>query len=245
MRGIDVSHHNGRIDWGKVASSGKGFAILKAMYESSHRPDECFEYNYREASGAGMLLGAYIFIGSRSIQDPKEDAEAFLRILNGRKLEYGVWIDAEASRLRALPKNVIESIILTEADVLEKAGYSVGVYTNIDWHRNVLTDTVKDNYRLWMARYPRNDDGTMHEGISPANIRNVVAWQYSSKGKVPGISGNVDLNIDFGNMAANMRKSRHDIAREVIGGKWGTSSSSPTRRELLTAAGYDYDDIPC
>jgi len=240
MYGIDVSHYQKDIDWSKVKQSGKEFAIMKAMYETSHRPDECFEKNYRGCKANNIITGAYIFIGSKSIENPKDDAEAFLNILNGREMQYGIWIDAESAKLRACGKARVEQIILTEIDVIKKAGYRVGVYTNLDWYKNVLTASIK-NYPIWMARYPLNDNGTIKTSLSPKDkYPNVVAWQYSSKGKVPGIKGNVDMDVDYGFMA---RKTVEQLALEVIDGKWGSAKTNPTRKTLLTNAGYNYIDV--
>lgn len=240
MLGIDVSHYQLDIDWAKVKKANYEFAIMKAMYETSYKKDEYFEKNYRGCIANNIMPGAYIFIGSKSINNPKEDAESFLDILAGRKLEYGVWIDAESSKLRACGKQRVQDIIITEAEIIRRAGYGVGVYVNLDWYQNVLTDTVKNNYKIWMARYPKNDDGTLRTALSPKGKKNVVAWQYSSKGRVPGIKGNVDLDVDFGYSA---KKTNHEIALEVIDGKWGTANTNPTRKSRLTAAGYNYIEV--
>lgn len=240
MYGVDVSHYQLDIDWSQVRKSGKEFAILKAMYEGSRNRDEYFEKNYRDCIENGFLTGAYIFIGSKSIADPVGDAYAFLHILNGRGMKYGVWIDAEYSVLRAQGKQKIETIIQTEGDILRRAGYRVGVYCNYDWYKNVLTTSVKNSYPLWIARYPKNDVGKIVSSLSPKDLKNTVAWQYSSKGKVPGIRGNVDLDVDYGFMP---KKSVEEIAQEVLDNKWGTRNTNPTRKQLLTNAGYNYIDV--
>mgnify|MGYP002622439202 CR=1 FL=1 len=240
MYGIDVSHYQKDIDWNKVKESGKEFAILKAMYETSHNKDEYFEKNYTGCVNNGIHVGAYIFIGSKSIENPVQDAQAFLSILGKRNLSYGVWIDAESAKLRAQGKEKIELIILREIDVIRNAGYEVGVYTNLDWYKNVLTAPVK-KFPIWMARYSSNDNGNIVSNLSPkGKYENVVAWQYSSKGKVPGIVGNVDMDVDYGFMK---RKTNEEIAVEVIDGKWGTQKTNPTRKSRLENAGYNYIEI--
>jgi GH25 family lysozyme M1 (1,4-beta-N-acetylmuramidase) len=103
-----------------------------------------------------------------------------------------------------------------------------------------LTDVVKNNYKIWCARYPKNDNGTIKNNLSVKGLKNIVAWQYSSKGKVPGIVGNVDMDVDFGFMK---RKTNLEVAKEVLEGKWGTAHTNPTRKSRLTAAGYDYREI--
>ena len=202
--GIDVSHYQGNIDWGKVKATGKvKFAIMKAMYETSKRADETFEKNYISCGTNGISSGVYNFIGSVSASDPVADAKAFLKILNGRKLEMGIWIDVESKNLRSLGKEKIESVILKETAIFESAGYNVGIYCNYDWYKNVITDKIKKDFegRFWIARYPKPDNGTYKEKstLSPKSF--AIAWQYSSKGKVPGINGNVDMDVFFSEIA--------------------------------------------
>ena len=237
--GIDVSHHQKLIDWGKVAGTGIKFCIMKAMYESTHKPDEYFDKNYLGCVANKIEKGSYIFIGSKSIANPVEDANAYLDILDGRKFEYGVWIDAEGNSLRAIGKKRITEIIIKEASIIEQAGYRVGIYTNPDWYKNVLdVDMLRYKYPFWVGRYPKNDVGNMEVRLSPKEY--AEAWQFSSKGKVPGIVGNVDLDIDFsyGEFMQNYK-----IAEEVLVGKWGSANTNPTRRERLEKNGYSYKTV--
>lgn len=238
--GVDVSHYQRNINWGKVKENSTiRFCIMKAMYESSHKVDECFENNYRGCKANGIKTGTYIFIGSKSMENPKEDAEAFLDILNGRKLEYGIWLDAESAKVRALGKHRITTILIQEANIFEKAGYRVGIYTNPDWYKNVLdVDILRNKYPFWVARYPKDDNGNMQNRLSPKEY--AEAWQYSSKGNVPGIVGNVDLDIDY-SYAEFMRN--YAMAEQVLAGKYGTANTKPTRKERLEALGYNYRTV--
>ena len=247
--GIDVSHYQGKIDWEKVSKSKK-FAIMKCMYEAqSHRKDETFEENYRKAGIYGVSRGVYIFIASASIRDPQGDANALLKHLADRPLEYGIWLDFEAAVLRAQGKDKIKDLAYVYANTFRAAGYYVGIYCNKDWYDNVIHDDLKKDFEFWIARYPRNDRGEYNpkSTLKPAYTQ-AVAWQYSSKGRVDGIAGNVDLDVDFDgivNLIAKTpyKKTNREIAREVLEGKWGTKNTKPTRKELLTRAGYDYNVI--
>lgn len=248
LLGIDISHHNGKIDWQKVSKVGKKFAILKCQYEAqSHRIDETFEYNYAESGKYGLARGAYIFIASASMAAPEEDARSLLNHLKGRKLEYGIWLDLEANVVRAKGKAYIRGLVNIYVSIFRAAGYYVGIYCNRDWYMNVMHDDLKANYDFWIARYPKNDSGTYNPNSSlKPSPKMAVAWQYSSKGHVNGISGNVDLDVDYDgviNLARPDRKTNAQIAAEVLQGKWGTAKSKPTRKQLLTAAGYDYKAI--
>lgn len=248
IQGIDVSHHNGHIDWAKVAKAGKKFAILKCQYEAqSHRLDETFEYNYAEAGLQGIARGVYIFIASASMADMEGDAKSLIKHLNGRPLEYGIWIDLEAAIVKTRGKAYIRGLVNTYAKIFRQAGYYTGIYCNRDWYLNVIHDDLKASYDFWIARYPKVDTGAYNpnSSLKPNSVM-AVAWQYSSKGHVNGIKGYVDLDVDYDgviNLARPDRKTALEIAQEVLDGKWGTKKTHPTRKELLTAAGYDYNSI--
>ena len=248
--GIDVSHYQRTIEWKKVAESGKKFAILKCMYEAqSHRIDEYFEENYRQCGIYGLARGVYIYIARASIADPVGDANALLAHLKNRPLEYGIWLDFEDESLRRQGKAKIRDLAYLYIGKFRSAGYHVGIYCNKDWYDNVIHPDLKRDFDFWIARYPKNDVGAYyHSSKLKPNYQQAVGWQYSSKGKVPGINGNVDLDVDFDGVVnlictAPTRKTNHEIAREVLEGKWGTAKTTPTRRELLTRAGYDYKEI--
>ena len=248
--GIDVSHYQGAIDWNEVAKDGKKFAILKCQYEAqSHRKDEFFDRNYDGAGENGIARGVYIYIARASMADPEKDAQALLSNLDGRKLEYGIWLDLEDKTVEAKGKAYIRDLAYLYADIFMKAGYYVGIYCNRDWYIRLIHDDLKRDFDFWIARYPRDDKGKYNFNSSLKPKSNIaVAWQYSSKGFVPGIKTRCDLDVDYDGIVSltastPTRKSNEEIAKEVLDNKWGTKYTSPTRKELLTRAGYDYDAI--
>lgn len=248
--GIDVSHHNGTINWQQVRRDGKEFAILKCQYEAqSHRIDETFEYNYTEAGKYGIARGVYIYIARASMADPEADANALLKHLARRPLEYGIWLDLEDRSLEAKGKAYIRDLAFIYADIFHQAGYYVGIYSNKDWYTRLIHNDLKENFDFWIARYPKHDTGTYNKtsNLKPSPLV-AVAWQYSSKGNVAGIKTRCDLDVDYDGVVRliaqePLRKSNEEIAREVWEGKWGTEKTKPTRKELLTRAGYDYEAI--
>lgn len=197
--GIDVSHHQGKIDWSKVAASGKKFVIMKCQYEAqSHRKDDYFDYNYGEAGRFGLSRGVYIYIASASIADPKADAEALIKNLAGKNLEYGIWLDFEDRTLEAKGKGFIRDLAYIYADIFKKVGYFVGIYCNRDWYIRLIHDDLKRDFDFWIARFPRNDTGVYNKDSNLKPSPSIaVAWQYSSKGRVDGISTVVDLDVDY------------------------------------------------
>lgn len=196
--GIDVSHYQGDIDWKEVSSDKKTFAILKCQYEAqSHRKDECFEANYKGAGENGLSRGVYIYIARSSMADPQKDAESLLKHLDGRPLEYGIWLDLEDKTVEARGRIYIRDLAFLYADMFKKAGYYFGIYCNRDWYSRLIHEDLKMEFDFWIARYPSNDTGlyNAYSSLKPDNYG--VAWQYSSKGRVKGIKGNVDLDVDF------------------------------------------------
>lgn len=199
MRGIDVSHHQGNIDWASVKAFGIEFVIMKAMYENGHRIESSFLRNYEGA--AGLNRGAYIYNIARNVEQAVEEAEDFVKILGGRELEFGVWLDMEDSKISKLSRKTLWNIIDTEAEIITRAGYHVGIYCNKYWYTSILDgSSLSKRYDFWVARYPQADNGTIKESLAP---RYAKIWQYSSKGRVPGITGNVDMDIELSDLFDN------------------------------------------
>lgn len=190
-KGIDISHYQGAIDPNKV-SNAVDFVILKLSENQSK--DSRFELYYQTLK---KPLGAYIFNRAKNEAMATNEANFAVKQLDGRKLACGVWLDMEAEEIRKLGKSMITKIINKEASILKKAGYSVGVYCNLSWYNTVIDASIKKDYPIWVARYPSGDNGTIKDSLSPKGNTGVVMWQYSSKGRVNGITGNVDMDLAF------------------------------------------------
>lgn len=191
IKGIDVSSNQGKPDWAKVAKSGIKFAILRVHQRSG--VDGSFEYNYKGCKSNGILIGGYKYSYALTPAQAIDEAEDVIAALNGRGLDFPVFYDLEWSNQRKLGKQAIENIAVAFLVRMKKAGYKVGIYCNMDWHKNVLTDALR-KYECWIARYPADDNGSVQERLRPSVG---VGWQYSSKGKVSGISGNVDMDVFY------------------------------------------------
>lgn len=192
LYGIDVSKWNGTINWDKVNTD---FVICK-ITQKNNSVEPSFEKNYAGATAKGLPVGAYRYVYAQTIAEAKAEANAVVKILNGRKLAGWFWIDMEDSSIKRLGKQKLTAIIDAEAEILEAAGYKVGIYCNREWYNKVLDSAeLKNRYLFWIARYPLYDNGKLKESLSPKSY--AAIWQYSSKGKVDGISGNVDMNIAY------------------------------------------------
>ena len=190
-KGIDISSWQGKPDWTKVKKSGIEFAILRIHQKDG--PDASFEHNYKGCKANAILIGGYKYSYALTPAQALEEAEDTLRVLAGRGLDFPVFYDLEWNSQRKLGKQAIENIAVSFLTRIKKAGYKVGIYCNLDWYNNVLSDALKQ-YDCWIARYPASDNGSVQERLRP-NVG--VGWQYSSKGKVSGINGNVDMDVFY------------------------------------------------
>lgn len=190
IKGIDVSAYQKKPDWGTVVTSGIQFAIIRIANKDGKDPS--FEHNYEGCYNTGISRGVYRYCYSLNVTDAKKEAQEVVDILAHRNIEMGVWLDLERDRLRALGSDKVKEIANAWMQVIRDAGYECGIYCNLDWFKNVCGGL---DAKYWIARYPSKDDGTIHESLQP-NVGE-YGWQYSSKGSVPGISGNVDLDLWF------------------------------------------------
>ena len=187
IQGIDISHWNGDIDFDKVKASGVEFVIIKAGgSDKGFYTDPMFITNYNKAKAAGLIVGAYYFAGKnfRGVEAGFADAQRFIKILDGLKFEYPIFLDIEAQENRY--KEEITDAAVAFCEEMEKAGYFVGIYaSDISGFKDKLNhDRIKD-YTHWVARY----------GKEPEVCKSYGIWQYSSKGTVSGIVGSVDMDI--------------------------------------------------
>ena len=192
IKGIDVSAWQGNIDWKTVSEYGMGFALLR-ITESGNKTDTQFENNYTGCKKYNIPVGVYKYSYAKTVPQAEAEADAVLKVLNGRTLQFPVFYDLEWSDQRNLGQTTIEKIATAFLNKIENAGYKVGIYCNMDWYSNVLTNKLR-SYDLWLARYPANDDGWLQERLRP-DVG--VGWQYSSKAIIPGIDGYVDRNVFY------------------------------------------------
>lgn len=189
IKGIDISHWNRVNDFKMIKDSGVDFVIIKAGgSDKGLYVDRCFNDYYRLANLAGLKVGAYYFVGPKfiSYDDGKADAERFIRILNKRHLDYPAVLDLEATDKKDKMGATEASIAFLET--VKKNGYHPMIYaSDISGFKERLNiDELKD-YDKWVARY----------GKKPQYVTDVSIWQKSSTGSVPGIIGNVDLDVSY------------------------------------------------
>ena len=198
MKGIDVSFSQGSIDWRQVKTSGKAdFAIIRAGYgKYASQKDEYFERNYAGCKENGIPVGAYWYSYATTVEDAVREAQACLECIKGKQFEYPIYFDFEEDSQLRLGRERMSAIIKAFCDTVENAGYFVGIYSMKSALESHLTDEVRNRYTIWCAHI--NVNHTSYTGHS--------MWQYSWTGRIPGISGNVDLDESYIDYAKIMQE---------------------------------------
>ena len=191
--GVDVSAYQGKIDWKKVKASGIDFAIIRLGYRGYESgklvEDDYAKANLKGAAEAGLKVGAYFFSQALNIRETDEEINFILKILGDTKLEMPLVLDweipADTARTRKMDATTLTDIQRHFCGQVRDKGYQPMIYFN--WHQSEHLYTLHDleEYPFWLALY---QDRMTYPW-------KVEMWQYTDKGKVPGIQGNVDLNV--------------------------------------------------
>lgn len=201
-KGIDVSRHQGAVDFAKVKSAGVQFVILRAGFgRETSQKDTCFESNYAKAKAAGLPVGAYWYSYANSPEDARKEAKACLEVIKGKQFEFPVWYDIEYEPdILAMTRAARTECVKAFCDTLEAAGYYSGVYCSRDFLANKLDAGSLKAYDVWVAAYTGSS--------TPGNVALPYGmWQYSSTGKVNGVSGNVDMDYAYKDYASIITKA--------------------------------------
>ena len=193
--GIDVSSHQGNIDWASVKAAGINFAIIRVGYRGSQTgalvEDSCFKKNIQGATANGINVGVYFFTQATTEAEAVEEASMALTLCSGYNLSYPIFVDTEngsgAARANGLDKGTRTACVAAFCKTIANGGRKAGVYASKSWYNNKIDASAFSNYFIWVAQY-----NTTCNYKGKYNM-----WQYSSKGSVPGIKGNVDVNIAY------------------------------------------------
>lgn len=190
LKGIDVSEHNGSINWG-VTSQYIDFAMLRAGW-GYYQSDRFFTTNFNGASSYGVPIGIYHYSYALNLEEAKREADGLIAALQGKNIQYPVFIDMEDAdgykERNGMPSNqMLQEICIYFCERLTAAGYTAGVYANLNWWTNRLDNPELDKYVKWVAQW--NSTCTYSKPYQ--------MWQYSNNGSVPGISGRVDMNYSY------------------------------------------------
>lgn len=183
---IDVSKHNGTIDWKKVRAAGIDGVIIRAGYgRVISQKDHTFEGNYAGAKAAGLNVGAYWYSYADTARDAATEASVFINAIKGKTFELPVYYDIEELKHSKMSKSLCTSMTNTFCLALESAGYFAGVYSYDSFFATNLDAAIQGRYTVWVARV---------EHVRPTYCGIFDVHQYSWKGRVNGITGDVDMN---------------------------------------------------
>ena len=203
--GIDVSVHNGSIDWEKVKQSGIQFTMIRAAYRGygtgSLNIDGRYMYNIKNALANGLEVGVYVFSQAITIPEAIEEAEMVLKLVNdygyGDKLTYPIAIDVESCGGRADSLSVEDRTAIIKAfmERIEQDGKKTMLYSSKNWLKNQIDLTQLNNCDVWLAHYTGTDDPVNNPSDYDGDY---TIWQYTSKGSVPGVPSEfVDIDICY------------------------------------------------
>jgi len=196
-KGIDVSLYQGKIDWQQVAADGVEYVFIRVGYRGYGQEgrmviDEKFATNIVGAKSAGLKVGVYFFGQATNVEEAKEEANLVLEQLAPYSIDYPVVYDvervsAESGRANSLDATTRTDVVIAFLETVKAAGYKPMVYANMEMYSVLLEIERLEEYDKWFAYYGSQMYFPYHYDV----------WQYTEKGRVAGIDGNVDMNISF------------------------------------------------
>lgn len=233
--GIDISEHNGKVDWSKVAKK-VDFAILRIGWVgngNNHTVDKRFNENYTAAKKAGVKLGAYVYMYSKTTTAATNGANWALQQIKGKSFDLPIYCDMEDNSISSLSKSTLTAITDTFNSVIKKAGYTVGVYASRYWFDSKLDKSLCSKYHTWIAHYTSGANKYKGE---------YEMWQNSSKGRVDGISGSVDTNYLYENIFTSTASASTPAANKSTAPtyKKGSTYALQVDLKVRTGAGTKY-----
>lgn len=190
--GIDVSEHNGTLDWAKIRASGISFAIIRTGYGVRHK-DAQFENNLRGALAQGIPVGVYHFSYALTAAGAASEADYVLSLLEPwrEQISLPVFFDFEYDTVRyaedngvTLGKQSFNDHAVAFLEKVKAAGYRPGIYYNLDYKNRFVDDSRLGGYVQWYAQYNSTASWTGYD-----------LWQYSSSHTIGGLSGRFDINV--------------------------------------------------
>lgn len=208
IKGIDVSDNQGAINWPKVKAAGVEFAVLRST-RGSGDPDHYLASNIKGCLECGIPFTFYKYMYATTTAKAQQEAKRVIEVLQSYGIvpskDVIIWADVEDKTLKALSTAALTNVVNAFKDVIIASGFGFGLYMGKYDYESGEVDTKQFNCNIWIARYPSTK--SMNFGELPNDkYRPVVnagvlwGWQYSSAGKVNGISGNVDLDICYNNI---------------------------------------------
>ena len=229
--GIDVSRYQGNIDWAKAKASGVKFAMLKTVSTNKAYGgiyiDPLFERNYAECKRLGIPVGVYYYTYAQNKATADAELAMFKKAISGKQFEFPLVVDVEDNLLKPLSKAALTDLVEYAVKTIEGWGCYAMVYTYLYYSRNELDMARLAKYDLWIAHYANACGYTGAHGM----------WQYTSTGKVAGVSGNCDCNWAY--------KDYSTIIKKAGMNGFGKAVTAPTLRDITIkqASAGDINDF--
>lgn len=187
-KGIDISYYQGNIDFEKLKDE-VDFVIIRCGFggNTSTQDDKNFVTYANECTRLNIPFGVYLYSYAVNQSQAISEAEHTLRLIAPYQLEYPVYLDVESKEQSVLSTQELTDIVITYCNQIEKAGYYVGIYSNLNWFRTKFNLSKLTPYDKWLAQW--SEKPTFQEPFG--------MWQYSSNGAISGITGRVDMNIAY------------------------------------------------
>lgn len=194
--GVDVSHHNGNIDWKKMKNAGVEFAMIRVGYGDDKKGgilDRQFKRNIKNAAKNDIKIGIYMFSYADNTKEAVKEAEFVIKQLKKYNIDYPIAFDFENNyRRKRRLKSKNTKIAVAFCRTIEKAGYDAIVYSDANYFKECLDAKKLSKYGLWVARWTYNK-----KEFKDYDLSGVKIWQYSDKGKISRCSEALDLNVSF------------------------------------------------
>ena len=194
QQGADLSKFNRNVNMKLAKQNGMDFVILKAGSGYSGE-DPKFQQNYNNAKAAGLNVGAYWYSYAVNVEEAKEEAVRFMKILGKKQFEYPVYLDFEDPSQRKIPKKTKTDMAIAFMSILEKNGFYTGLYSSASWINNQFERERLKEYDVWIAHW--------HVTNPNCFTPDYGMWQFTNKSKIKGVSdtgeGGVDMNYSYKN----------------------------------------------
>ena len=198
-KGVDLSEHNGTVNFDKLKASGINFVLIRAGYGSANKYpeqyDTKFEEYYQKAKAAGLDVGAYWYSYAKDTAMAADEAASFIKALKGKQFDYPVYIDLEEDKIAGqLGKAEYSNVAAKILSAVESNGYWVGIYASLYYLTNMLDMSKLSRYAVWCAQW---NDTCQYE--------NAGIWQYTNNLAVNGATGRVDGNYAYYDYPAQIK----------------------------------------
>lgn len=223
LKGIDISTWQRNVDFAKVKAAGISAVIIRAGYgKELSQKDDRFEAHYQGAKAAGLKIGAYWYSYAASLADAALEAKTCLSCIKGKTFDLPIYFDMEEASQTKLGKTVLTKMAERFCDTVIAGGFRAGIYSNLNWLTNYLDHAkLKEKYSIWLAQW------------SASHTLACDIWQYSSRGRVDGISGDVDMNVIENAAVIGGRASANSAKKQPEAAKTASLTVS-----CLAASGY-------